>query len=295
MRFFVIIFLLSLSVANAIAEAQPTSPSKGKEKEQIEGKTTNEQSIANTLQGQVSRFSEISTTHRKFHSDPANNKKDDKTTEEGCWGWFIRFSKLFSGGLAAIFTGGLLFVACVQLRMFRNQLTLMRDGLSEASATSQAAKESAEVAQKSANALITSERPYVFAEAYGHIEPSDMKPGTSKFTCVCSIANRGKTPAIINIADCKLMRSEEVNYSMRKDWQLPAKGIALGISDEPLRFDRSEDLLTGDLLNGNLVLYGKVEYKDIFGQSHETEFELVFHNNISRFCVSGNTDRNRYT
>jgi len=142
----------------------------------------------------------------------------------------------------------------------------------------------------SVDALKKSERPYIFVST--EVIFSDVANMEQTATCSFIVRNLGKTPSIITFADFKIMRTGETDFSLSENGQINAREVYS--AGEGFKPSRCRDLPV-ETQNGKLFSYGKIFYKDIFGEEHLTEFHHVFVAPIEGFCVSGNTERNRYT
>lgn len=142
----------------------------------------------------------------------------------------------------------------------------------------------------SVDALKKSERPYIFVST--EVVFSDVANMEQTATCSFIVRNLGKTPSIITFADFKIMRTGETDFSLSENGQINAREVyAAGEGFKPSRVRN----LPVETQNGKLFSYGKIIYKDIFGEEHLTEFHHIFVAPIEGFCVSDNDERNRYT
>jgi hypothetical protein len=170
----------------------------------------------------------------------------------------------------------LLFIAFLQLGVFVWQALRLSDTV--------------KVTKDSVDALKKSERPYIFVST--EVVFSDVANMKQTATCSFIVRNLGKTPSIITFADFKIMRTGETDFSLGENGQINAREVyAAGEGFKPSRCRN----LPAETQNGKLFSYGKIIYKDIFGEEHLTEFHHVFVAPIEGFCVSSNTERNRNT
>jgi hypothetical protein len=185
-------------------------------------------------------------------------------------------------------TGGLLAVAFFQVCLFIWQLCLMQRNIKDT-------RKAADAAQKSANALIASERPFLTVSIACKFD--DIKSMKQTVHCTCNILNEGKSPAIINFIDFKIMEAGETDFSLEPGGQDTAR-IVLGVYDGEI-IER-EKTFSVKILNGKLFCYGVIEYSGIEGiatidSRWKTEFHHVYINPPGSFHRSNNTERNRYT
>lgn len=185
-------------------------------------------------------------------------------------------------------TGGLLAVAAVQLSLFFWQLRLMQRNIVDT-------RKAANAAQKSADALVASERPFLTVDIVSKF--GTVENGEQTVHCACKILNEGKSPAIINFADFKIMKAGETDFSLKDGGQETAR-IVLGVHDGEI-IERSKSFPVENL-NMKLFCYGVIEYSGIEGistaeSSWKTEFHHVYINPPGSFHRSDNQEKNRYT
>ncbi len=185
-------------------------------------------------------------------------------------------------------TGGLLTVAVIQLGLFFWQLCLMQRNIQDT-------RKAADAAQKSADALIASERPFLTVSIVNKFD--SVENGKQTVHCACKILNEGKSPAIINFADFKIMKAGETDFSLKPEGQETAR-IVMGVHDGQI-LERSR-MFPVETLNKKLFCYGVIEYFGIEGiataeSSWKTEFHHVYINPPGNFHRSDNKERNRYS
>ena len=167
-----------------------------------------------------------------------------------------------------------------------------------------ATKKAADAAKASAEALPIIEKAFMFIT---NVEWKP-KPDGAKFHAIgdnimeVSLLNGGKTPAVLN--------RTLIAYTLREQYPTQEEVGKLDNIIPGNTVIRSGESKTGSIditLTENqwaemarhrtkLLCYGRVEYTDIFGKSHETGFCWECPNpQGSTFTISDNKDLNRYT
>lgn len=193
-----------------------------------------------------------------------NTSKSDPTVGDQCWWDGLDRNRY------------LLLVAVSQLVVFIWQSICLR-------LTVKATKESVD-------ALKLSERPYIFVDT--EVSFSDVANMEQVVTCSFVVRNLGKTPSIINFGDFKIMKIGEDDFSLSESGQVNIRKVCA--TGEGFNLSRSRSVPI-ECNKGKLFCYGKIIYKDIFGDEHITEFHHTYISNIEGFCVSDNKDLNSYT
>ena len=161
-------------------------------------------------------------------------------------------------------------------------------------------RKAANAAQKSAEALTTVERAYVFAKVEDiKIEPIDNTDFQTMTTSIF-LQNHGKTPAIINNIRA-VLTLEKPEIPIIEETTFPA-GLILG-SDKWHRINIDKRLNKAELDNveaWNIPLFccGRIKYSDVFSKEHETGFCWEYKPHKSRplnpWIISANKELNYY-
>lgn len=176
------------------------------------------------------------------------------------------------------FTGGMLLVAVLQASFFLWQLILLRASSAEARQVAEAAKISADAAQRSVISLIHAERAYIFAEFVLEAWPLQSASGEGVKNAVTLKAwNYGKTPAILTNVRASVLIDRTVPQALPEveEQELPrALGVAKDTCHEirvPFRLmDSKEAMIRTN--QEQLYCVGKIGYLDVFNESHEAGF-----------------------
>lgn len=152
-----------------------------------------------------------------------------------------------------------------------------------------------------------SERPYIFAEPVGYSMEIDGE--IAEWKCNYIIKNLGKTPAIViskNVFIWLITDGDFPAFQTIKKKDIPDGGFVIK-SNEDRSFTCGpkaiDDIETAKEIEyrGNmdkLFCIGQIEYKDIFGKKHFTEFQWGFWSSATTnrgFYLTPNNKLNRYT
>jgi hypothetical protein len=166
-------------------------------------------------------------------------------------------------------------VAFGQLLMFFAQWRLMRRGAEDARVAANAARDSADVAR---TALTELERPWLVIEAFhvvlrhGQIDANMVNNWYISFV----VRNMGRAPALIDRCAILIRDRDELpanpNYENLSSLNCKAS-IAAGETTETGQIGPSpEAARKDDGTARRLVVYGKVEYRELRGTAHVTAF-----------------------
>jgi hypothetical protein len=191
---------------------------------------------------------------------------------------------VFTGATAA-FAGLLFVVGCLQVAMFWSQLRIMRRSLRDSADMAKAAKESAEAARMSADIAQKMERAFVTAEVTPPLLPLASEgrewteDGKTMVSAKVILRNHGRTPAMIRTVDIGLVAlfSPPVKFRSFPEAQhmLPPALVITASGSYELEtsrnFIRSEwqDMVSGKRM---LLCGGRILYDDVLDQLHETGF-----------------------
>jgi hypothetical protein len=183
-----------------------------------------------------------------------------QTTSGSFWGWLTHDASGF-------FTSLLFIVGGAQLWLFLRQLTFIRESLVDAkksgdaaTASAIAAKEAADAARLNAQSVIHAERAYIFGG-----------PGLklNANTIGLTVGNYGKTLGVlkkISVGFCPLREwSEDRKDAFSEVFPLE-DGFFPG---NPPRNMNIKIQLGGE---EDLVLYGRIDYADVFGKPHHSRW-----------------------
>ena len=194
------------------------------------------------------------------------------------------WTMLFTGATAA-FAGLLFVVGSVQVAMFWGQLRIMRQSLRDSADVAKAAKEAADAARMSADIAQKMERAFVTAE----VTPASLplasearqwtEDGKTTVSAKVILRNHGRTPAVVWTIDIGLLAlfSPPVKFKSFPDAQhvLPP-AMVIGASGsyelEAIRiFTRPEwqEMVSGKKM---LLCGGRILYDDVLDQRNETGF-----------------------
>jgi len=208
----------------------------------------------------------------------------------------VQMLYVYRDALTAIAT---LFIALFTLTLWRSTHKLWE----ESKTAGITANTTANAAMKSVNAMIASERAYIFVE---FILDEVLRSSPSGFPNIFRIKlwNNGKTPAeIVMIRAYAVIRlgvPEAIIEIDGRDRELPpGLGIAKDCSFEvPVTCTMTHTEL-GEIERWEKKLYcvGRISYRDIFGNPHDTGFcwEVLYHMNNARFVPSRDSLLNKRT
>ena len=232
--------------------------------------------------------------------------------EEGGMSGTIAFSALCLMGLLTLSTFGLWFM---NWRSHVRQADEMRRLRAVAADAANAGWNAATAAKKSADAFVSAERAYLFIDEDvefdlagnpsappGKDPASSEKPNSAiKFTFV----NRGRTPAILESIGMGVLpgleppaRLDAAMLTLRAT--VPVGSVISANSRYERRLGcpfRLEPAARKQLEQRERRLYflGRIVYKDVFGNSHETGFGLEYEPNTQSFMRVLSDELNYYT
>jgi hypothetical protein len=179
---------------------------------------------------------------------------------------------------AACMLAVLLFCAVLTLTS-RRQYALLRQAAGAAETAAHAARQSAESAQLAAIMQPATERPYVFLEQnlQGSVS-SEAQGEPAQFTIKFAFRNHGRTPAIIT----DLQASGSYWIAGYPDTLFAAshnasQGMVVSPGERSAPFTlvftvSIQDLQEAYSGKGQLLFWGKLLYRDMFGELRETAF-----------------------
>lgn len=194
-------------------------------------------------------------------------------------------------------------------------IAVARDQAKALGTAAKAAQESADAALLNAQAIINSERPWVFVRA--EISPDNILPAPGSQSMLpsyiaFSTVNSGRTPAEViygyfgfsicparEVDDVKIAEKELLGEYTHKSILAP---------DEVIRFDKfsfgrsglaDEDLISIAASRLRLVLFGVIRYRDSLGESdfpiRETWFSYFFDPTQRKLVMCGQAGANKHT
>lgn len=263
-----LLILLIMWSVYAQSQNPVMSPYKGTKPEQSQANTSHKQTDADK-QGAPNRLVLIKK------APPIDiNKKPTNVTEKS--------NNKSTPDYIPLFTGLLVLVGFLQLGVFSLQAHRLRQSIDEM-------KKAAEAAQKSADFLPTVERAYVFvtikAEEMKFIDQFAGEP-IYDFRITIMMWNYGKTPAVIN----RILKKIYFDEPLIPDTEGPEvpSGIVLGTGNNgsvPIpHYEEIDETKRKGIIICDIIPYccGRIEYEDIFGNSHFTDFCWEF--SSSTFC-----------
>ncbi|MDD5285713.1 MAG: hypothetical protein PHD54_07625 [Desulfuromonadaceae bacterium] len=265
----VVVLLLLLCGVGICAESQPaeTKPQGIK----IENKTDTPNHHAEHKQ----RGTEESPLFVKITSGNCNIEPNNHT--KGFWknfpneNWFL------------------VIVGIFQLGVFAWQAVCLRDTI--------------KATEKTTKSLQDSERPYIFASLKS-CEFDDSEEGLGKWKVEYTLKNHGKTPAILTNKQVFIQEKDRVKpIEAPEKEDIPQGGGVVGVGDEDVSpcihvmdIGIAQSILAGIFID-RLFCYGRIDYKDIFGNSHHTKFCWVYQNRVTEksFYLTPDKELNDYT
>jgi hypothetical protein len=151
------------------------------------------------------------------------------------------------------------------------------------------AKDAAIAAKRSADALVASKRAWVFGKVEpfsgdGRITPQreDIPHELGVIKVVYSLDNYGSTPACITAFGIKASQfdSPEEAVIVRPDYGQKVQMLEYIVPGKPLNnalLMNPNDFILINQKQKFLVICGIVEYLDVFGEAHTTEFCFEYH------------------
>ena len=280
-----IIVLLGLFVGSwAFAESQPPPPGPRKLIENPQTQTRDEhQKAKDDKRGTDASplvIKMVNTPESKIKAEQAAKYQNDETTSSRRLVWIT--------GILAIIAAS---QACVLIWQ-----------ASELKKSVKAAKDAANAAQKSADALPLIERAYVFVSIpYHYVAPDKQAPAFIQGEVTVSLFNHGKTPAILN--QVKVIIEPRTNCPSDLIGDIKSEippGVVISSGGKydinyPFTFSAEQ---WGEIENVNLTLfcYGRIKYKDVLDNIRETGFCWDYHPIIHKcFYISDNKKLNYYT
>jgi hypothetical protein len=220
----------------------------------------------------------------------------------GLWEWFTRgeFGELDA---TALFTLALVCVGTIQVGLFVWQLRLIRKSLRDAKIAAEAARDSAEAAVISAKHMPRIERAYLFLglEVTSRIVAFEAGLADTRSKIEFGFKNHGKTPASIEELHVMAkfwregwpaMAVADV-MAIQKGWMISAGETQAGYSTEFTL--RSDEIARAREGKGYILFWGKVVYRDVFGDIHESGWCRAHDFKSAGWRFAGDETLNYYT
>lgn len=172
----------------------------------------------------------------------------------------------------------------------------------EATKASGIARDTANAAKESAEALPKIERAYIFVDSiegsYGAAttvrERGGVEVRTQDIHVTVAIRNHGRTPAVLlNVSAGVVLREDFLGIEQIEVVRLMPPGIVISAGDSreapqkcfTVDFDGAKTVLagTGDLM---LILFGRVEYFDVLKRQQTMEFCRFYDRQTETFVIS---------
>ena len=200
-----------------------------------------------------------------------------------------------------LFTFALVVVGALQVAIIFHTLKANRLAAEAAKKAADAAKQSAEIATRSAEAIPNIERAYIFVTV-SFCEEFLKEHGSTEFAAEITIANRGKTPAIL--LDCSHIAKivglddqlpEISGIDADKPW-IPSGTVTIGADHERIEHaiipTYAEQMNSVKTQTERLVCYGVIRYEDVFCGVHETGFCWEYQHRLHDFYPAKDHKRN---
>jgi hypothetical protein len=265
-----------LFAATTYAQSQPSESVSEKQKPDIR------ENHKAADQHKISSYSSTTTKHPP--ADITTDRNSTKATAD---------ENISINKKIALYTGFLALLAFFQLVAMAVQAHFL-------SKTLRATKEAADAAQKSSEALPLLERAYVFVQIeLGGNKYSSIE-GTAISGITVKLVNHGKTPAILTKLHAETTKSAAYPTKLIETYpnEIPP-GIVISSGEHsafPITYETSSrELEQVEQHEIKLICFGKAEYKDVLGVTHETGFCWEYQTRISSFYLSNNKELNYYT
>ena len=252
MRIYTILISLLIFPIIASAQSKPPSPCPSELSKVQQPEPTPKETLSNGKQHGTDNFPIFVKISKLGESrNPKKSKNTNPTKDKPSYDWGTILLVIFNG-LLALFNFGLL-VSNYKLWG--------------------ATKDTAEAAKKSADALPTIERAYLFA----NIAPTNMNPLNDPLEVTLGLRNEGKTPAIITDIHIGLTGESACPTDMKKARNIPiTEGMIIrggGSHDRSVSFYWA-DITTQEprQKDPDMIFYGHIIYEDIFGGTHTERF-----------------------
>jgi hypothetical protein len=236
--------------------------------------------------------------HQPSHHYGANQTRNEYQANNifsAWWNWTTDDPVAFYTSILSLLTAVLVGVSFIQIRFLTlAEITARRAAI--------AARRSANAARKSAEHIPRVERAYVFLgmEVTSEIIAINSVNG-KKSKVSFGLKNHGKTPAAIH--ELHVMADfwgagwpamvTAIKMEIQKGWMISAGETQDGYSTEfPLHSEQIERARTG---KGYILFWGKVAYRDVFGESHESGWCRAYHFESGGWRFAGDETLNYYT
>jgi hypothetical protein len=218
--------------------------------------------------------------------------------------WIRTPGALYLTTLLLIVTGTQAWVAWKQWKTMQGELTSMNNALPSYRISADAAKKSADTAHSSLvlsqETFKVQQRPYVWVKT-PTIEPDGLSPNKPIYMNI-EFANAGATPALQMVSHVYVKFSEVADSDfdaakyLYKQPGVEKSGIitqnstlfATAVSAKPVTLWTKKPIPW----NGSdpIFVYGRIEYRDVFGDDHSTEFcwHYLLPNQVFMTCAKHN-------
>jgi len=224
----------------------------------------------------------------------------------GCLGHFVEANDKIIVALATIaiafFTLTLKLSTDKLWTETRDASAIAKESAEAATIAARAAEENASTAKESVQALKAAERAYVFVEVtFEEMFIGETAPVGHIYAMV-HFWNYGKTPAVVTKIRGYLVVQSHTPQSL-VDGDETSLPPSLGIMSSGQYMDRFQVAIdrtqNTDIENWNTRVFciGKIEYRDVLGDSHETGFcwNLLLHGGEKRFIPTRDSQMNKQT
>jgi hypothetical protein len=288
------------------AESKQPSPSRGKDSQTVEAKSTKDQSpTASDQRGTKSQPIIVDVVKSAPDENERKTERDERDKKASSDWWLNFFTALL-----ALFTFLLVAAAIAQIVIFVRQLRLIRDSLGPAEKAANAAASAAEAANLNAQAVIDSEQAYIFVniqrsnmelfqQAATYEGPHDISAGkVGTIEIVFSIKNYGKTPAFFKELGYQIVIDVDFPTEPHYEFRRPIPvSLVLGAGETSSIISVSpKSVVTVAVAKdvyaskSSLWFYGFVSYDDAFGFGQELRYIWQYNGHTGGLrCISSRT------
>lgn len=219
------------------------------------------------------------------HQEAASNSNAAKNPDAELTG-----STWLTKDAAGFFTFALVIVGGLQAILFLAQLRLIRESLAPAKEAADAAKEAAGAANLNAEAVINSERAYLFVDIGADVAPvmeqaaefDESSPAKFTLKITYAFKNYGRTPALIREIGCGTCITPDLPHERiySPAIHLPAHLLAADKATSNIPVDDVPKVTVADAksireIENTFWFYGFVTYEDMF--EWRRTFSFVWH------------------
>jgi hypothetical protein len=278
-----LIFLAAFASDSWGQSSQPF-PSRGKDSQAVEAKTTKDQSASTPDQRGTKAQPIIVDVVKAAPDENERQAERDERNKKTASDWWLNFFT----ALLALFTFSLVATAIAQIVIFVRQLRLIRESLGPAEKAASAAADAADAAKLNAQAVIAAEAAYIFVEICGQnvvdiIKYMQDAPSIAPQPILIQyrFMNHGKTPAVIKEISYGAIVAENLPRQREYSQVLHLPTHLLGAEKPTNMLEYDEFKISHPIassirdLKGTFWFFGKIVYDDMFDKQRTLDF--VFH------------------